>query len=207
MEDLTREEIDVLGEISNICVGGEATNLSLMVNRRVDITTPKVETIGRAAALDGYEATCIFVQVHYVKGLSGNNVFILRDRDVKCLTDLMMGGDGTNVDCELNELHLSAISEVMNQMMGASATSMATMLNVMVDISTPSVNPIDVESVRIFEQMFESKLDRFVKISFRMVVEGLIDSNMVQLYPVEFAHEMCRIFKETGEKQANTELA
>ena len=200
MEDLTRDEIDVLGEISNICVGGEATNLSLMVNRRVDISTPKIETIGRSAALDGYEKTCIFVQVSYVKGLSGNNVFILKERDVKCLTDLMMGGDGTNTDCELNDFHLSAISEVMNQMMGASATSMATMLDILVDISTPRVSPIDVESVRIFEHMFESKLDRFVKVSFRMVVEGLIDSNMVQLYPVDFAHELCKHFQEATTK-------
>lgn len=193
--ELTKEQCDELCEIANISMGNAATNLSLMVNHRVDITTPKLRVINRSEALDDYEKTCIFVQVHYVKGLSGNNVFILKDKDVLCLTDLMMGGSGTNVEGEVTDFHLSAISEAMNQMMGRSATSMAAMLGTTVDISTPVLNTIDVDSVKNFEKMFESQLDKFVKISFRMRVGELLDSFMVQLYPVAFAEEMCEKFQ------------
>lgn len=203
MEDnvLTGEQMDTIGEIANISMGNSATTLSLMVNRKVEITTPNVKLIKRSEALDDYEKTCIFVQIHYVKGLEGNNVLILKEHDVKVMTDLMMGGDGTNTEGEISDLHLSAASEAMNQMMGTSATSLSSMLGVPTDISTPVVNRIDVESIKVFEKMFDTTYDKFVKIAFRMTIGDLIDSVMVQLYPVRFAKDMCNKFytKENAE--------
>ena len=161
MEDnvLTGEQMDTIGEIANISMGNSATTLSLMVNRKVEITTPNVKLIKRSEALDDYEKTCIFVQIHYVKGLEGNNVLILKEHDVKVMTDLMMGGDGTNTEGEISDLHLSAASEAMNQMMGTSATSLSSMLGVPTDISTPVVNRIDVESIKVLEQMARESED------------------------------------------------
>lgn len=199
MNELTLSEVDIIGEIANISIGNAATTLSMMVNHKVDITMPKVDVVKRSAVLDDYKDTCVFVQIHYIKGLSGNNVFILKEPDVLCMTDLMMGGPGNNQG-EIGELQLSAISEAMNQMMGASATSMSVMLSEMVDISTPEVSSIDVESVKAFEKIFESDMDLFVKISFRMEIEGLIDSTMVQFYPIDFAKNMCVMFAKNKEK-------
>ena len=203
MEDnvLTGEQMDTIGEIANISMGNSATTLSLMVNKKVEITTPNVKLIKRSEALDDYEKTCIFVQIHYVKGLEGNNVLILKEHDVKVMTDLMMGGDGTNTDGDITDLHLSAASEAMNQMMGTSATSLSSMLGVPTDISTPIVNRIDVESIKVFEKMFDTTYDKFVKIAFRMTIGDLIDSVMVQLYPIRFAKDMCNKFytKENAE--------
>lgn len=201
MNELSAAEIDILGEIANISIGNAATTLSMMVNHKVDITMPNVRIVKRSEVLDDYEKKCILVQIHYIKGLSGNNVFILKEPDVICMTDLMMGGPG-NTEGEVGELQLSAISEAMNQMMGASATSMSVMLSEMVDISTPEVSTIDVDSVKTFEKIFEDGLEGFVKISFKMDVENLIDSSMVQFYPISFAKDMCRMFKENGERLA-----
>ncbi|MCR5116109.1 MAG: flagellar motor switch phosphatase FliY [Lachnospiraceae bacterium] len=201
MNELSAAEIDILGEIANISIGNAATTLSMMVNHKVDITMPNVKLVKRSEVLDDYEKKCILVQIHYIKGLSGNNVFILKEPDVICMTDLMMGGPG-NAEGEVGELQLSAISEAMNQMMGASATSMSVMLNEMVDISTPDVSTIDVDSIKTFEKIFEDGLEGFVKISFKMEVENLIDSSMVQFYPISFAKEMCRMFEENGQKLA-----
>lgn len=194
MDKLTKEQADTLGEISNISVGNAATTLGMMVNHTVNITTPRVELIQRHQALDDYEKTCVFVQISYVKGLSGNNVFILNEKDVLCLTDLMLGGSGYNIGGEIGELQISAISEAMNQMMGTSATSMATMLKMPVDISTPEVNSIDVESVKIFEKLFSNGSDVFVKISFKLDIEGIMESRMVQLFPVDFATNLVETF-------------
>lgn len=199
---LAPDEVDILGEIANISLGNAATNLSMMVNQRVDITTPHVQVINRSEALDDYEKTCVFVQIHYIVGLTGNNVFILKEPDVLGLTDLMMGGTGTGVEGEVGELHLSAISEAMNQMMGASATAMSEMLGVMVDISTPTLSRIDVESVKQFEKMFESELDKFVRIAFKLEIgDHIISSTMVQLYPVSFAKEMVKLFKQNEDNE------
>lgn len=200
MEDLilTSDQMDIIGEIANISMGNSATTLSMMVNKKVDITTPNVKVIKRSEALDDYEKTCIFVQIHYVKGLEGNNVLVLKEDDVKVMTDLMMGGDGTNTAGDITDLHLSAASEAMNQMMGTAATSLSSMLGVATDISTPIVNRIDVDSIKVFEKMFDTTYDKFVKIAFRMTIGSLIDSVMVQLYPVGFAQDMCNKFMNKG---------
>ena len=198
---ITKADKDVLGEIANISIGNAATTLSMMVNHTVTITTPQMSIIDRSEALDDYEKTCIFVQIHYVQGLTGNNVFILKEKDVVCMTNLMMGGPGTT-EGAVGEMEISAISEAMNQMMGTAATSMATMLEEAVDISTPEVTAIDVESVKKFEKMFEFKQDQLVKIKFDMEVENLIKSTMVQMFPLEFAKEMCDIFRH-NEKEDN----
>ena len=193
MSELTNEQKDILGEIANISMGNAATNLSMMVNNPVNITTPGVSIISRSNALDDYEKTCIFVQIHYVKGLDGNNVFILQEPDVIAITDLMMGGPGSS-EGEVNDMHMSAISEAMNQMMGASASSLATLLDRMVDISPPEVCKIDVDSVKTFEKIFDSSMEQFVKVAFKMDIGDLIHSTMVQLYPIPFAVEMCEKF-------------
>ena len=121
---LTEEEADAIGEIGNISMGTAATTLFTLLNRKVTITTPKVsETTMEAMAAD-FEDPSVLINITYKVGIEGVNFLILHEKDVKIITDLMMGGDGTNISSELNDLHLSAISEAMNQMIGSSSTSL-----------------------------------------------------------------------------------
>lgn len=142
-EVLTSMEIDIMGELSNISMGTAATTLSSLVNQKVDITTPKVGVSTWQDLVDQYDRPCVFIQISYKEGINGNNVFILKDTDVKIIADLMMGGDGTNMEGEIGELHLSAICEAMNQMMGSSSTSLSSMLGMKIDITPPTANLID----------------------------------------------------------------
>ena len=138
-EELLNEmERDAIGEVANISMGSSATTLYSLVNRKVNITTPVVSMSKWKNLLDEYEKPCVFIQIKYTQGLDGTNILVLKENDVKIITDLMMGGDGTNTDGELGEMHLSAISEAMNQMMGSAATSLSTMLGTVIDISPPS---------------------------------------------------------------------
>ena len=143
--DATLDDVekDAIGEVANISMGSSATTLYSLVNRKVNITTPVVSMVTWENVIEDYVKPCVFIQIHYTAGLDGTNILVLREHDVKVITDLMMGGDGTNTDGELGELHLSAISEAMNQMMGASATSLSTMLGTMIDISPPEASLID----------------------------------------------------------------
>ncbi|MBO5283252.1 MAG: flagellar motor switch phosphatase FliY, partial [Lachnospiraceae bacterium] len=127
-ELLTDVEKDAIGEVANISMGSSATTLYSLVNRKVNITTPVVTLAKWSSLLDEYERPCVFIQIKYTQGLDGTNILVLKDRDVKVITDLMMGGDGTNIEGDITELHLSAISVAMIQMMGSSATSLSTML-------------------------------------------------------------------------------
>ena len=141
--------------------------------------------------VDKYEKPCVLVRIAYTKGLDGSNILVLRENDVKIITDLMMGGDGSNTDGEITELHLSAISEAMNQMMGSSATSMSSMLNTMIDISPPSSTLMDLQDTTDGGEIEDFLEGRFVKITFKMLIGDLVDSEIMQLYPVSLAKEMC----------------
>ena len=126
-DGLSDNEKDAIGEVSNISMGTAATTLSALINQKVNITTPKVTYSTWDNLMTEYQDPCVFIQVYYTSGLDGNNILILKEEDVKVITDLMMGGDGTNTSGELTELHLSAIGEAMNQMMGSASTSMSSM--------------------------------------------------------------------------------
>lgn len=193
-EMLTIEEQDAIGEIANISMGTAATTLFSLVNQKVTITTPRVSYATWDVLIESYDRPCVFIQITYKVGLDGNNVLILKENDVKVITDLMMGGDGTNIDGELGELHLSAICEAMNQMMGSSATSLSSMLGRMIDISPPAANLIDLND-QIEEGIVPDFLKgNFIKIAFRMEIGDLVDSEIMQLYPFDFAKELYKIF-------------
>lgn len=199
---ITETEQDAIGEIANISMGSAATTLYSLVNRKVNITTPVVTLAQWSSVIEEYEKPCVFIQIKYTAGLDGHNILVLKEHDVKVITDLMMGGDGTNIDGELGELHLSAISEAMNQMMGASATSLATMLGKMIDISPPESSLIDLTAIKDGGEIAPFLGGTFVKIAFRMQIDELVDSSIMQLYPADFARFLCNTFLGTGEEEA-----
>ena len=184
---LSDEEKDVIGEVSNICMGSAATALFSILNHRVNITTPKVSYSTWEELLKNYEAPCVFVQIYYKEGIDGNNIFILKQRDAQVIADLMMGGDGKGEYGELSELHLSAISEVMNQMMGSSATALSSIMETRIDISPPTATVVNLTEVINGAEIAEFLKGDFVKISFSLEVGDLINSELMQLYPFEFA--------------------
>lgn len=183
-----------MGEVANISMGSSATTLYSLVNQKVNITTPTVSMANWNTVLAEYEKPCVFIQIKYTEGLDGTNILVLKERDVKIITDLMMGGDGTNAEGELGELHLSAISEAMNQMMGSSATSLSTMLGMMIDISPPEASRVDLTEYHDGSDISPFLGGTFVKVAFRMQIGDLVDSIIMQLYPVDFAKKVVETF-------------
>lgn len=205
-EELTDAEKDAVGEISNISMGTAATTLFSLVNQKVNITTPVVTYATWDDLIKDYDRPCVFIQIYYKEGLDGNNILVLKESDVKIITDLMMGGDGTNTSGELSELHLSAISEAMNQMMGSAATSISSMLEKKVDISPPSAELVDLQDVINGSDVAEFLKGKFVKVSFRMEIGNLINSELMQLYSFDFARDLYRKFiKYTNVDEAEAE--
>jgi len=196
-EKLTDVEKDAIGEVANISMGSSATTLYSLVNRKVNITTPVVTLATWKTLLDSYEKPCVFIQIKYTQGLDGTNILVLKEHDVKVITDLMMGGDGTNTEGELGELHLSAISEAMNQMMGSAATSLSTLLQTVIDISPPESSLFDLTEVKDGKEISPFLGGTFVKISFRMQIDDLVDSTIMQLYPIDFARKLVETFINT----------
>lgn len=186
---LTADEIDALGEIGNISMGTAATTLFALLNHKVMITTPSVEVF----SIDEFKAKItdehIAVSVGYTEGLTGVNLLVLNEVDVKVIADLMMGGPGDFTTDPISELHLSAIAEAMNQMIGSSSTSLSQMFNKKIDISPPQAVQMSSARERL-EDLLGSGED-IVKISFRMQIEeNIIDSQLMQVLPISFAKEL-----------------
>lgn len=203
-EVLTDVEKDAIGEVANISMGSSATTLYTLVNRKVNITTPVVELATWDTLMGDYERPCVFIQIKYTMGLDGTNILVLKEHDVKVITDLMMGGDGSNTDGELGELHLSAISEAMNQMMGSAATSLSTMLKTTIDISPPESSLLDLTQIKSGSEVAPFLGGTFVKISFRMQIDDVVDSSIMQLYPIEFARKLVETFIGSTKAEDNS---
>ncbi len=188
-EYFTHQEIDALGEIGNICMGTSATTMYALLGRRVNITTPKVGLYKAENALSAFKWPLLAISVEYTEGMQGKNLLIIKDYDAAIMTDLLMGGDG-QVDKDniiLNEIHLSAMSEVMNQMIGSAATAMANMMSHEVNISPPEVQQASCDDDVSY---FLDGAPLVVKISFDMEIEGLLRSKLMQIMSIDMARSM-----------------
>ncbi len=200
-EYLTPDEIDILGEMGNICMGAAATTMYTLLGRRVTITTPRVYVYTSEEVLSIYKIPFLVVTVEYKEGMEGKNLLILKESDSAVITDLLMGGTG-EIDTEhpeLDEMHMSAMNEIMNQMIGASSTSLSNILGHAVDITPPNATCVGADS-DISEMLDGSHL--VIKVSFDMEIEGLLKSKLMQLIPIEIGKKLAReMLKGNGSEQ------
>jgi flagellar motor switch protein FliN/FliY len=195
--DITEAERDALGEIGNISFGSAATSLSTLLQQRVEITTPHVSVLRSHNVQDDFPRPYVMVTVDFTEGLSGANALAIELNDAKTIADLMLGGDGRNVAGELNDLHLSAVAEAMNQMMGGAATAMSTMFGFPINISPPKVNLIDFAAG---DKIEVGRSEWLVNTAFSLRVGDLIDSKIMQLVPVSFAKELLGLLHGSGDQ-------
>ena len=185
---LSEMEKDALGEIGNISFGSSATALSTLLNQKVDITTPEVTVLLKSKLVDEFPHPYIAIQVQYTEGFAGTNLLVIKQSDAAIIADLMLGGNGENPPEMLDEIQMSAVQEAMNQMMGSAATSMSTIFSKRVDISPPSINILNITEGEGTDKIPND--DMFVKISFRLKIGSLIDSNIMQLLQLDFAKSL-----------------
>lgn len=182
-ESMTESDKDLLGEIGNISMGSASTALSTIISKKVNITTPRVSLITLSKMKSEIDVPNIALEVEYIEGLTGANLLVMKVTDAAVIADLMMGGNGEKKTTELSELEMSAVSEAMNQMIGSSATSLSTMLGFPINISPPIARLWDDKT-----QLLTSKVDEneeLVKISFKLSIEPLIDSEIMLLLPID----------------------
>ena len=182
-------ELDAIGEIMNISLGSSATAVSNLLDHRVDITTPKVSVINAEDFTLGEMKPAIGVEIKYVAGLDGSNIMLLKMKDVKIIVDILMGMETPDEEFELNDLTLSAVCEVMNQMMGASSTALSDFLGRVVNISTPETfDGTDVETIR--SQWLPASVGPIVMVQFALRIEGSLESEFMNIMSVELAKEL-----------------
>ncbi len=184
---LSTIESDTIGEILNISMGAAATAVSTLLGRQVSITTPDVAIVkSDELELASFEPA-IGIEIKYVEGLDGSNVMIMRRKDIKAIVMLLIGEVSGDENDELDEMELSAISEIMNQMMGSSSTALASFFGKNINISTPE--PFDPAQVREKIDQYH-RHDSVVSVRFALHVEGILQSDFVTIMPIEFTKEL-----------------
>ncbi|MCR2820710.1 flagellar motor switch phosphatase FliY [Lederbergia panacisoli] len=179
---------DAIGELGNISIGSSATALSTLLNQKVEITTPSVSIIDNAKLEEEFPHPYVAIQVKYTSGFSGVNILVIKQSDATIIADLMLGGDGNSPAEMLDEIHLSAVQEAMNQMMGSAATSMSSIFEKKVDISPPSIELLNISEGEGRDTIPQQNL--LVKVSFRLKIGNLIDSDIMQVLPIDFAKKL-----------------
>jgi flagellar motor switch protein FliN/FliY len=189
MDGITKDQADIIGEVANICTGNAATTLSMILGKPTNITTPFVDVLTHEDELVRDDR--ILVKVPYTKGLDGTNLMILQEHDALVIASLMLGRDSSDVsDMTVDDLTVSAVSEAMNQMCGSIATSMASLLNAPTDIGFPMINSKFRSTFEIPEELCNGS--DIVKVTFHMTVGDLIDSTLLQLYPVSIVKQILK---------------
>ena len=183
-------EKDAIGEIGNVSMGTAATTLSTLMQKKVSITTPDVSLITGEQIQDEYPMPYVIIEVNYTEGISGSNVLIVKEEDACIIANLMMGGTGQIENSSLGELELSAVGEAMNQMMGSAATSLSSMFNRRIEIAPPRVTVMHLGKEKL---SFPSNHQELVKINFKMEIEDLVNSQIMQIIPMEAARNMIDI--------------
>ncbi|NLY88912.1 MAG: flagellar motor switch phosphatase FliY [Firmicutes bacterium] len=197
--EITPMEKDAMGEIGNIAFGSGATALSLLLNKRVKLTTPTVTITTMRQLIKEHPTPCVAAEVAYIKGLQGTNLLLLEIEDAAVIADLMQGGDGSAPKMELEEMEISAIGEAMNQMIGKASTSMSSLFNTRVEIAPPKTRILDLDEA---EQIDEALSDnrKIAKISFRLEINKLVDSSLMLIIPLDLGREMAASLLKEEEK-------
>ena len=198
MGALSAKDQDKMAEVSQICMAHSATALNLMIGKEIDISVPMVKVVNAADIkniLCAFGVGSVTVQIDFKDDFSGNNLLMLKDNDIKIIMDLMMGGSGVAAEGELNEMHLSCVSEVMNQMMGASAIALTEMIHKTVDINPPKV--IVVRSKEDLDQVNGLSLadEEMTMVVCHMESKGLLKGIMIRIYPMTETRYICDNFK------------
>lgn len=202
-------EIDAIGEILNISLGASATAVSTMLNRRVDITIPKVVVSNKNDFEFSYMEPAVGVEIHYISGLSGKNIMLLKREDVKVIVEILMGIEIPDDEFELNDLYLSAVREVMNQMMGSSSTALSEVLGEVVNISTPT--SYEINSVSEFKDKYLSDEDEMVVVRFLLKIEDAVESEFLNVMTIDLARKLLSAIgfgkdDEQSEKSVSEEI-
>jgi flagellar motor switch protein FliN len=201
---LTKQETQALMEFGSVLMGDSEKTLANILGRKVGITSPVVKNIDLVTFKSAHAGNCVIVEVGYISGLKGTHYLLMKEQDVKTITDLMMGGDGSNASSDITELHLSAIGEAVNQMMGSASVSLSKLCRSEIDISSPNTK---------FFQSKENDWDWFglkenevhVWVQFHLTVEGLIESEIFQLQTLPFARAQAHVMMQYKGKDAKSD--
>jgi chemotaxis protein CheC len=139
--ELNETHIDVLKEIGNIGAGNAATSLSQMLSKTIEMNVPEVDILNLDDAIDtmgGHENIVVGVLVSFYGDIDGVILFLLKKEFVHLILNSLMGTELNSFE-EISEMEMSALSEIGNIMVSSYVNSIASLTEMAIDITVPSV--------------------------------------------------------------------
>lgn len=198
MEQLSPLDQDKMAEVAQICMAHSATSLNALTRKVINVSPPAVKVVNSADIKNivaAFGMGSVTVQIDYKDDFNGNNLLMFKENDVKVVMDLMMGGEGAAAPGELNEMHLSCVSEVMNQMMGSSAISLTEMIHKTVDINPPKATLVTDQAAVDSIDILPFPGNEVVIILSRFESEKLLKGIMIRIFPMPEVRFICDNFK------------
>jgi len=201
--NLNEMEKDVIGEVMNISMGAAATAMSTILDKKVSITTPRIETLLIEEFEFSHLEPVIGVLIKYVEGISGTNILLMKEEDFKKILGHLLSVDPTEMT-EFDEISVSAICEIMNQMMGSAASALASFLGQTINISPPEI--VDLSKKEGVKSLFSLTGGSLVSIKFNISIEGLFESEFISAMDPELAREIVQMSIGANEVEGVNEV-
>lgn len=141
-EDLNPMQLDALKEIGNIGAGNAATALSTLLNKRIDMTVPKIEILPFNQIVEIMGGAEMLVAGGYleVKGDAPMSIlFVIPETSVALFMKLLMGKEIKSFE-DFDEMSESAIKEVTNILAGSYLNSLGMFTNLLFEASVPALS-------------------------------------------------------------------
>lgn len=187
---LSKYENDIIGEVCNISMGAAATAFSSIIGEKVMITSPEIMPATQESIQQVHKIPAVGVAIQYTKGIGGSNLLIIKKEDVLKVVSRMMGKPVAEE--EFGEIHMSAIAEVMNQMMGSAATALSGFIGTEVSISPPEVFLLTEENKHESFDYLYTKINNQVLVQFQFTVEHVFESQLINIMSHEFSETLIR---------------
>ena len=198
---LTEMETDVIGEVMNISMGAAATAMSTILDKKVSITTPRIETMAVEDFEFSYLEPVVGVLIKYIEGIDGTNILLLREDDLKKILGHLLSMDPSEM-VELDEISMSAICEIMNQMMGSAASALASFLGQVVNISPPEI----LDTTENVKEIFSLGGDSLVSIKFNLSIDDIVESEFISAMDPQLAKEIVKRSFGASEMEEEPEI-
>ena len=200
--NLTEMEADIIGEVMNISMGAAATAMSDILDRKVNLTTPRLRIVKLGEFSYTHLEPVLGVLIKYVEGIGGINMLLLKVEDFKKILSHLLSID-VNEITEFDEISTSAIGEIMNQMMGSASSALASFLGIKISISPPEI--LDTTDSTEIQEKLSALGEDIILIGFDINIEGLVKSEFVSIMDPLLAREIIRM--SLGEEQVTQRTA
>lgn len=179
-EPLSDAEKGQLLKLAESVIGAQASNLSILTRKTVNLGKPSLDLLAGEEILDQLPEEVVDVKIDFTDAVQGEHSYLVDSRSAQVIAGLMMGQTGV----ELDDAALSAVAEALSQISGPVATEIGNRSSRTVQNAPPGFQLAAKDMVRLPQG------EVIVKLEYPLLIEGENPAKLVELYSLSLAKEI-----------------